>query len=236
MIRSANALLAAMTHGEVLMPLDTILEMADRLVQSELDPDQRKFAEILRNGARSLARVLEDSLALSRFDRGGIELAREPFEVAELVYECRDAFAVAVHRKDLQLVAHVTPEAAGTAIGDAHQVRRVLFNLLGNAVKFTETGRIALRARATSDLAYLVFEVEDTGIGIPRELQAVIFERFVQGDSGTERRYGGCGLGLALARALVLSMGGGIGVTSAPGAGALFRVALPLAVKPRFGG
>ncbi len=111
----------------------------------------------------------------------------------------------------------------------------MLFNLLDNAVKFTATGRIELRARATSDLAYLAFEVEDTGIGIPRELQSVIFERFVQGDSGTKQRFGGCGLGLALARALVLSMGGGIGVTSAPGAGALFRVALPLSVKPNFG-
>ena len=227
---------AAMSDSEIRPPLSRILEVADRLLESALDPDQRKFAGILRNAARALARVLEDVLELSRLDRGGIELVREPFEVDDLVYECRDAFAVAAHRKHILLAAHVTPDAVGTAIGDAHRVRRVLFNLLDNAVKFTETGRISLRAHAASDLASLIFDVQDTGIGIPRELHAAIFERFVQADSGTTRRFGGCGLGLALARELVLSMGGRISVTSAPHAGAVFRVVLPITVKPHLGG
>jgi signal transduction histidine kinase len=231
MIRSMNALLAAMRCNDPLARLDTILEATERL--GALDPVQRQHVETLRCSARSLKSVIENLIELSRLDRGEIELAHAPFEVDDLVYECRDSFAVSAHRKGIGLVAHVAPEASGTAIGDAPRVRQVLFNLIGNAVRFTEKGRVALRARAVTDPASLVFEVEDTGIGIALEYQAAIFQRFAQADGGAGRRFGGCGVGLALSRELARAMGGDLAVASVLGVGSLFRVSLPLTMKVR---
>jgi signal transduction histidine kinase len=233
--RAHGAFVAAMSRYEVRAPLDAILALADLLSETALDLDQRKHLEILRRGGRSLQSLFDNALELSRLDQGAIERISEPFEVDDLVHECAAAFAVAARRKGVALVTSVAATAKGTAVGDDRRVRQVLFHLLDNAVKFTQRGRIALRARTTDDPASLIFEVEDTGLGIALEDHAVVFERFAQVESGTARRFDGCGLGLAVARELLLAIGGRISVVSAPGAGSVFRATLPLPVKLRAG-
>jgi signal transduction histidine kinase len=233
--RSQSAFVAAMSH-EIRTPLSAILGMADLLAQTALDTDQREYVEIFRRCGRSLKGLLDNALELSRSQSGSIELAAEPFELDALVHECLEAFAFAAHRKGIALVGDVAEAAIGSVVSDEGRLRQVLFNLVGNAVKFTEAGRVAIRVEASTEPDTLAIEIADTGIGIPEDRQAAIFDRFVQAESGTTRRFGGSGLGLALCRELVEAMGGQIAVASAPGEGSRFRVTLPLRVKPRPGG
>ena len=226
--RFQRAFLAAVSRHDLHAPLDSILGAADSLLETALDSDQRDYAQTLRDGTRSLARLLDLMRKLSRFDDGTVEIAGEPVDVAELVLECAEHFALAAHRKGVSLVADVARSAMGTAIGDERSLRDVLIHLVDNAVKFTEAGRIVVRAHATRRRAAVIITVEDTGIGIAPEQQSAIFERFAQADSGTARRFGGTGLGLAITDELVRAMRGRISVTSTLGAGSRFRVAVPL--------
>ncbi len=229
-VRAQRAFVAAMSH-EVRTPLNAILGMSELLAQTELTPDQREYVEIARRCGRALQGLLDNALELSRLEGGGIEIAHEPFELEAVIHECLEAFSFAAHQKGVALVADLLDDAVGTVVGDENRVRQVLFNLVGNAVKFTEHGRVSVSAWLAAE--QLVIAVSDTGIGIARDRQAAIFERFVQAESGTTRRFGGSGLGLALCREMVGAMGGEIHVESESGAGSVFQVTLPWRVHVR---
>src|SRR5262249_8754993 len=227
-VRAQRSFVAAMSH-EVRTPLNAILGMSELLAQTPLSPNQREYVEIARRCGRALQNLLDNALELSRLESGAAEISYEAFDLEGVVRECLEAFSFAAHQKGIALIADLHDDAIGTVIGDEGRLRQVLFNLVGNAVKFTERGRVCVRAH--SDGEHFAIAVIDTGIGIPHDRQAAVFERFVQAESGTTRRYGGSGLGLALCRELVGVMGGEIGLESEPGAGSVFRVTLPWRVR-----
>jgi signal transduction histidine kinase/HPt (histidine-containing phosphotransfer) domain-containing protein len=229
-VRAQRAFVAAMSH-EVRTPLNAILGMSELLAQTPLAPDQREYVEIARRCGRALQGLLDNALELSRLESGGVEVAHEEFELEAVVRECLEAFSFTAHQKGIALVADLSDDAVGTVIGDEGRLRQVLFNLVGNAVKFTERGRVVVSMRV--DAENLAIAVEDTGIGIPHGRQQVVFERFVQAESGTTRRFGGSGLGLALCREMVGALGGSIRLESEPGVGSVFRVVLPWRVRVR---
>jgi signal transduction histidine kinase len=229
-VRAQRAFVAAMSH-EVRTPLNAILGMSELLAQTPLAPDQREYVEIARRCGRALQRLLDNALELSRLESGGVELAHEEFELEAVVRECLEAFSFTAHQKGIALVADLSDDAFGTVVGDEGRLRQVLFNLVGNAVKFTERGRVSVSASAEGDR--LEIAIADTGIGIPHNRQQAVFERFVQAESGTTRRFGGSGLGLALCREMVGAMGGAIRLESEPGVGSVFYVALPWRVHVR---
>lgn len=231
-VRVQNAFIAAMSH-EIRTPLSAILGMSELLAGTDLSLDQREYVEVSRRCGRALRVLLDNLLETARLDDGNLRLAEEPFAFDSLLEECLELFSNAAHQKGLTLVADFSEDVVGTATGDEGRLRQVLFNLLGNSVKFTESGRIVLRARAGENGEGVVVEVSDTGIGIPRDRQAAVFERFVQAESGTTRRFGGSGLGLSLCRDLVNAMGGRIELESVEGEGSLFRCILPLHVELR---
>ncbi len=223
-VRAQRAFVAAMSH-EVRTPLNAILGMSELLAQTPLAPDQREYLEIARRCGRALQGLLDNALELSRLEGGAVDISHEPFELEDVVQECLEAFSFAAHQKGIALVADLSDDAIGTAVGDESRLRQVLFNLVGNAVKFTERGRVSVSARVEAETVAIT--VADTGIGIPHDRQAAVFERFVQAESGTTRRFGGSGLGLALCRETVRAMGGEIRLASEPGVGSSFQVALP---------
>jgi signal transduction histidine kinase len=228
--RAQRAFVAAMSH-EVRTPLNAILGMAELLAQTPLAPEQREYLEIARRCGRALQGLLDNALELSRLEGGGVQIAREPFEIDSVVQECLEAFAFTAHQKGLALVGDLSDDAIGTVVGDEGRLRQVLFNLVGNAVKFTERGRVWVSTRVTPDS--LSIRVSDTGIGIPPDRHAAVFERFVQAESGTTRRFGGSGLGLALCREMVRAMEGEIRVDSEPQVGSVFEVVLPWPTQVR---
>src|SRR5262249_48116993 len=211
-VRAQRSFVAAMSH-EVRTPLNAILGMSELLAQTPLSPNQREYVEIARRCGRALQNLLDNALELSRLESGAAEISYEAFDLEGVVRECLEAFSFAAHQKGIALIADLHDDAIGTVIGDEGRLRQVLFNLVGNAVKFTERGRVCVRAH--SDGEHFAIAVIDTGIGIPHDRQAAVFERFVQAESGTTRRYGGSGLGLPLCRELGGVVGRGSG---APGA------------------
>jgi signal transduction histidine kinase len=175
--------------------------------------------------------ILDSVLQFSRIEAGRLALAPAPFDMAALVEEVGELFAPAAAAKGLDLTVRVDPGARRRLVGDEGAIRQVATNLVANAVKFTESGRVSLtladRGPAPGGRR-IALTVSDTGVGIPAEAQARIFESFEQADASITRRFGGAGLGLAISRGLVAAMGGDLGVESAPGAGATFTVRLTL--------
>ncbi len=228
--------LANMSH-EIRTPLNAVLGLNDMLLLGPLDDVQRRHAELIRSSGQLLLALINDILDLSRIEAGGMEIRAEPFEPGRLAEEVRGILAERAVAQGLSLVVEDAVPPGTTLLGDAVRLRQVLFNLVGNALKFTEEGGVVIRlalAAAGDDPAAVVLrlEVQDSGIGIPPAMLPRLFERFTQADNSASRRHGGSGLGLAITREVVTRLGGQITVQSAPGAGSTFSVTLPLRRAP----
>ncbi|HZZ88998.1 MAG TPA: ATP-binding protein [Caulobacteraceae bacterium] len=224
--RAKSAFLATMSH-EIRTPLNGVLGMAQAMAADALTPAQRERLEVIRTSGETLLAVLNDVLDLSKIEAGRLELEACAFDIGEVVAGARDAFGAVAAEKCLALEVSVSRAAAGTWVGDATRVRQVLANLISNALKFTEVGRVAVSVGCRAGA--LVLSISDTGIGMSAAQQQALFQKFAQADASTTRRFGGTGLGLAICRELAELMGGRIAATSAVGKGSTFVVTLPLA-------
>jgi PAS domain S-box-containing protein len=220
-----STFLATMSH-EIRTPLNGVLGMAQAMAADELSDVQRERLEVVRQSGESLLAVLNDVLDLSKIEAGRLELEQVDFDLRELAKGAHAAFTAIAGAQGLGFDLTVEPAALGVYRGDPTRVRQILYNLISNALKFTEQGDIRVTAGWTGEA--LVFTVSDTGIGIAPERLSSLFQRFEQADASTSRRYGGTGLGLAICRQLTELMDGEITAASEAGAGSIFTVTLPL--------
>jgi PAS domain S-box-containing protein len=228
--RAKSAFLATMSH-EIRTPLNGVLGMAQAMAAEELSATQRERLDVIRQSGESLLAILNDVLDLSKIEAGKLELEEAEFDLAELARTVHATFGAVAEAKGLGFELSVDRGARGVYRGDPIRVRQILWNLVSNALKFTDRG--AVKVRVGGKGGALTFEVADTGIGIAPNQLAHLFGKFEQADASTTRRFGGTGLGLAICRELTELMGGEIRATSARGQGAVFTVRLPLARAPR---
>jgi len=226
--------LASMSH-EIRTPLNAIIGIADLLAKTALSPEQDGYVQIFRRAGDNLLHLINDILDLSKVEASQLELERTAFALDDLLEKVREMVAVRAQEKRLALVCEIAPGVPNDLIGDPTRLRQVLLNLLGNAIKFTESGEVALRVTPEhgdgAPRATLRFTISDSGIGISAEKLSAIFERFTQADSSTTRRYGGSGLGLTISKRLVELMDGCIAVQSVVGQGSTFSFAVPLEIR-----
>jgi len=220
--------LATMGH-EIRTPMTGVLGMTELLLHTPLQPAQRGYAESIQRSGRVLLRLLNDSLDLARIEAGRLDLVEAPFDLHALLHELQALEGPVAAAKGLALELAIAADAPRHVVGDAVRIEQVLLNLIGNAIKFTERGAIALGLTRGDDGAACL-SVRDSGPGIAPATRARLFQRFEQAH-GPQRR-GGSGLGLAICRELVARMGGSIGLDSEPGVGSTFRVRLPLRAAP----
>jgi signal transduction histidine kinase/DNA-binding response OmpR family regulator len=213
--------LARMSH-EIRTPMNGVMGMSELLQATELTPRQRHLSETISHSAEALLQIINDILDFSKVEAGKLELERVEFSLREAVEETIEIFAARAHAKGLELACAIEADVPNAVCADPMRLRQVLINLVGNAIKFTDSGEVIVRVRAVGKEGLLRFEVIDTGIGISEEAQAHIFNAFSQADSFTTRKYGGTGLGLAICRQLAALMGGQIGVHSELNRGSTF--------------
>ncbi len=223
-------LLATMSH-EMRTPLNGILGMTSLLLDTALEPNQRAYAESVRESGVALLALINDLLDYSKIEAGHLEIDPAPFSPMNMIQSVAELLSPKAADKGVEITAYLDSAVPAELFGDEARLRQVLINLAGNGVKFTDTGGVGIEARlitAENGEAQVAFSVRDTGIGIPEDKQASIFEEFSQGDSGGARKREGTGLGLAIARKIVRAMNGDITLASEPGQGSTFTFTVTL--------
>ncbi len=228
--RAKSEFLSTMSH-EIRTPMNAVLGMTELLANSTLSDEQRRWVDVMRTNGDALLSLINDILDLARIESGRLTIERIPLNLEELIDKLGDIMGLRAHEKGLELAIRIAHNVPRNLVGDPLRLRQILVNLLGNAIKFTDSGQIVLSvdradivAAGQPDLGQirLRFAIRDTGIGIPKDKLSIIFSSFGQADSSTTRRYGGSGLGLAIARRLVELFGGEMAVESEPGVGSCF--------------
>ncbi|MDR7118825.1 ATP-binding protein [Caulobacter sp. BE254] len=219
--------LANMSH-EIRTPLNGVLAMTEVMAMGELSAAQRERLSVIRESGALLLSVLNDVLDLSKIEAGRLDLVERDFDLASLALSVRETYATQARAKNLEFGVFVAPEALGSWRGDVDRLRQILGNLVSNALKFTLEGSVSVRFASADDGGGLRIDVVDTGIGIDAETLPRLFDKFVQADSSTTRRFGGSGLGLSICSELATLMGGGVHVQSREGQGSTFTVVVAM--------
>nr|WP_244546611.1 PAS domain S-box protein [Bosea sp. OK403] len=230
--RTKSDFLASMSH-EIRTPMNAVMGIADLLAKTSLTPEQDKYVQIFRRAGDNLLNLINDILDLSKVEASQLDLEQTGFSLSDHLEKVIEMVAPKAQEKRLTVVCEIAPDVSNDLIGDPTRLRQVLLNLLGNAIKFTEVGKVSLKVERDQDGSAptaLRFCVSDTGIGIAADKLDRVFERFTQADSSTTRRFGGSGLGLTISKRLVELMGGRIWVTSTMGKGSVFAFSLPFEI------
>ena len=229
--QAKSTFLATISH-EIRTPMNGVIGTAELLEREPLDERQKRLVRTVRTSAAALLRIIDDVLDFSKIEAGRMELEEAPFQLRAVVEGISETLSVQAESRGLAVSTLIEPGTPDRLRGDATRVRQILFNLIGNAIKFTEVGEIRVQVRTvseTNERVRLALSVADTGIGLTEEQASRLFQPFSQADSSTTRRFGGTGLGLSIVRRLAELMGGGVTVESTPGRGSTFTVTLDLA-------